>query len=468
MSEEGSSDSVAPSAPEVVEESDTTRELRERLRKHEKPSHLGLRTLVFVATLGAFIWFMRESGPVVIAVVVGVLAFHELGHLLAMKLLGYENMSIFFVPFMGAAVTGRARKPGGWRAAVVSLAGPLPGILLAASILAWGPAIPILRVMAVTLVYVNALNLLPFVPLDGGRLLNTILFSRHKYLELGGMVIGIIGLFAVPGLLPGIPAMWTGLFVGMLFHRSKMLEATSKLRGNHVFDGPTSALPEPSLWALNGAAHQVLEKTISTERNHTSTMAALHEESATTPARWHHSLGLFFVWAAALGVAWATWDGLKNPKANWQETVGPAALWSASYPATSKLTTDLRPAPGLSALHRVFSSSPLGEFGVTSFVLEDEQFRFEQNPGEADFRMRAMVTETEKETGFKVISQTSRESAGSPALQVVFQVPKGGQLNSLYIAAGNAVHVLTTIGASPEHELTFRQSFQVLQASPRP
>lgn len=463
MSEDGLSTSVAPSEPEVPAESDALRELRERLRKHEKPSHIGLRTLLFVASLGAFIWFMRDSGPVVVAVVVGVLAFHELGHLVAMKLLGYENMSVFFVPFMGAAVKGRARKPGGWRAGLVSLAGPVPGILVAAVIMAASPAMPLLRVVAVTLVYVNALNLLPFVPLDGGRLMNTILFSRHRYLELGGTIVGVIGLLAVPDLLPGMPGMWAGLFGGMLIQRSKMIDATSRLRGgNYALEGSTSELAEASLWALHGEANRVLEKTISGERTHTSTMAALHEESATRPAQWHHSLALFLVWGASLGLAWTTYDQLKHPKANWQETVGPARMWSVTFPSPTQSKTT----PGSvenPTVHQVFATSPLGEFGVTSFVLEDETVQFEQNPSDTDVRLRSMVTATQAQGGLEVLSQTSLEREGMPALQVTFKTKQGAQLHFLYIARGHAVHALSTVGASADDELRFRQSFQLLR-----
>ena len=47
-------------------------------------------------------------------------------------------------------------------------------------------------------------------------------------------------------------------------------------------------------------------------------------------------------------------------------------------------------AEGISAVHQYFANSPLGEFGVTSVVLQDVAFRFEADPSEADRRMRAM------------------------------------------------------------------------------
>ena len=300
---------VAVAAPV---EDEALQAMRERFRRHEKPMHVGLRTLLFVVSLAAFIWFMRDSGPLVVAVIAGVLLFHEMGHFVAMKALGYENMNVFFVPFLGAAVSGRARKPGGWRAGVVSLAGPVPGLLLAAVLLPQAAGHPLVRAVVFGLVFINALNLLPFVPLDGGRLMNTVLFSRHRYLEMIGTLVGVIGLFAVPDLLPGTPGIWAGVFVSMLFHRGKMIEATDKLRRTtHSFEGPTSELPGESIWALQGASHEVLQKSLATERTHTSTMAALHESAATRPAQWIHSIALLAVWAGTLGLAWTTWHELR-------------------------------------------------------------------------------------------------------------------------------------------------------------
>lgn len=449
------------SAPAVPVEDEALQALRERFRKHEKPMHLGLRTLLFVVSLGAFVWFMRDSGPLVVAVIAGVLLFHEMGHFVAMKALGYENMNVFFVPFLGAAVSGRARKPGGWRAAVVSLAGPVPGLLLAAALLPWS-TLPLVRAIVFALVFINALNLLPFVPLDGGRLMNTVLFSRHRYLEMIGTVVGVIGLFAVPDLLPGTPAIWAGVFVSMLFHRGKMIEATDKLRRtSHSFEGPTSALPGESIWALQGASHEVLQKSLATERTHTSTMASLHEAAATKPARWAHSIALIAVWAGALGLGWTSWQELKHPKAHWEEATGPQNAWSVKYPAPATLTTQANPFPGIAAVHQYVTVSPLGEFAVVSVVLED-QLRFEDNPEDAEGRLRAMVAETEQKAGFKVLSQTALRWEERPALDVTFQA-KGQTIESRYVASGNAVHVVTTTRASPEDRTTFRESFRLLR-----
>src|SRR5262249_41808157 len=43
----------------------------------------------------------------ILIMMVPILLFHELGHLLMMRLFHYRNTRMFFIPFFGAAVTGR-------------------------------------------------------------------------------------------------------------------------------------------------------------------------------------------------------------------------------------------------------------------------------------------------------------------------------------------------------------------------
>jgi hypothetical protein len=81
--------------------------------------------LVFVA--GAFMNLRSISGVVTL---VAVIALHEAGHALGMRMFGFSNVRMFFIPFFGAAVTGSARSAATWKEAIVTLMGPLPGIVL--------------------------------------------------------------------------------------------------------------------------------------------------------------------------------------------------------------------------------------------------------------------------------------------------------------------------------------------------
>ena len=61
-----------------------------------------------------------------------ILLFHELGHFVAMRIFKYRNLKMFFIPLLGAAVTGQNYNVAGWKKAIVSLAGPVPGIVVGA------------------------------------------------------------------------------------------------------------------------------------------------------------------------------------------------------------------------------------------------------------------------------------------------------------------------------------------------
>ncbi len=116
---------------------------------------------------------------------VPILLFHECGHYIAMRLCGYKNLRMFFIPGFGAAVTGRAFNVAGWKKAVVSLMGPVPGIALGIVIGLTG--IVLKRQFAVDaallILVLNGINLLPVLPLDGGHVAHTVLFSRHHVLD---------------------------------------------------------------------------------------------------------------------------------------------------------------------------------------------------------------------------------------------------------------------------------------------
>ncbi len=136
------------------------------------------------------------ADPLTIAVLLGVLILHELGHFFAMRAFGYRDTGIFFLPFFGAATTGRKRDASVTQEVVVLLMGPLPGLLLGlGGIMAHLqglhlPGGPVATKAAWMLIVINYFNLLPLLPFDGGKIVQRLLFSRFPWLDVAFMALG--------------------------------------------------------------------------------------------------------------------------------------------------------------------------------------------------------------------------------------------------------------------------------------
>lgn len=158
---------------------------------------LALSLILFVS-LG-----MLRDSIAGVALLVGVLLVHELGHFVGMKLLRYKDVQMFFIPFFGAAVSGTETEPSAPREAVVSLLGPVPGILIGVvtGLLYWQTRQPLLADATRALLFINTFNLLPFHPLDGGRFFDAVLFSRHPKLEIGFKIVTTLALVCLAVLL---------------------------------------------------------------------------------------------------------------------------------------------------------------------------------------------------------------------------------------------------------------------------
>jgi hypothetical protein len=129
-----------------------------------------------------------------------IVFIHEMGHALAMRWVGYRDVSVFFIPFFGAVAIGRQeRHPEAWKEAFILLAGPVPGLAAGfAALWAGGEGLPVWAYQAAfTAVVVNCFNLLPIAPLDGGQLMQLILFRRFPRLNKVFLVLSAVAVAAL-------------------------------------------------------------------------------------------------------------------------------------------------------------------------------------------------------------------------------------------------------------------------------
>jgi Zn-dependent protease len=183
----------------------------EALRMRPAPRQLVLWTFFVSAALFAAS-FAIGIDLFALALVIVVLLFHELGHYAAMRIFGYAETRIFFIPFFGAATLGRKTNASLIEEVSVLLAGPVPGLLLALAIMSFVPGAPSgwlgflffvpnapwawLGLLARMLIAINAINLLPIFPLDGGRIVHRVLFDRSPVLDLSFRGLAAVSLVA--------------------------------------------------------------------------------------------------------------------------------------------------------------------------------------------------------------------------------------------------------------------------------
>jgi Zn-dependent protease len=97
---------------------------------------------------------------------------HEMGHVIAAWRLGLPVSAPLFIPFVGAMIVMKQNPRDAWTEALMAYGGPLAGCLGSWACWALGVAdqSPLLLAIAATSFLLNLFNMIPFPPLDGGRI----------------------------------------------------------------------------------------------------------------------------------------------------------------------------------------------------------------------------------------------------------------------------------------------------------
>lgn len=123
-----------------------------------------------------------------------LLFVHEMGHVAEARRQGLPVTAPLFIPFLGAAILLRRMPQDAWHEALNGLAGPIVGSLGAAAFWVAGIELGSRPLVALAFLgfFLNLFNLIPIVPLDGGRAAAAL----HPALWLLGL-LGLVGLFFV-------------------------------------------------------------------------------------------------------------------------------------------------------------------------------------------------------------------------------------------------------------------------------
>ncbi len=154
------------------------------------------RSIINLLIYAVLFYFMFDRNVTYIAAILLVIIIHEMGHFAFMKLFSYSNVKIFIVPLLGAFTSGTRQKVSQWQLSLIILAGPVPGIIIGCLLFYFNKEQhnETIGMLASTFLVINLLNCLPFHPLDGGRLIETLFFKENHVVRL---VFGIISIVAL-------------------------------------------------------------------------------------------------------------------------------------------------------------------------------------------------------------------------------------------------------------------------------
>ena len=172
--------------------------------KYQKPTQAtniwfrSIASLALYLALGYYIFKRWE----ILLLITAIVMIHELGHFFAMKIYRYKDLGIFFIPLLGAYVSGNKREVSQKQSAVILLAGPLPGIIIGIILYlldqnSSGYYLFNISYSRIALLFIilNLINLFPVYPLDGGQLLNRVFLDEESiwskifiFLSVGFMI----------------------------------------------------------------------------------------------------------------------------------------------------------------------------------------------------------------------------------------------------------------------------------------
>jgi Zn-dependent protease len=165
-----------------------------------------------------------------------LLLIHEMGHVIQLRREGIEASAPMFIPFLGAAIAAKSLGKDAAAEARVGLAGPILGSL--------GCLIPValylltgnelFKALAFVGFFLNLFNLLPVLPLDGGRAMAA--------LTPWMWVVGFAALIALTIVFPNPIMLLILLFGGMETWRRWKARKTPESQAFHRVPGSTRAI----------------------------------------------------------------------------------------------------------------------------------------------------------------------------------------------------------------------------------
>ncbi len=232
-----------------------------KYERQEQPANVWLRSFISLAAYLVLGYYIFPSYKILL-LITAIVMIHELGHFFAMKFFSYKDLGIFFIPLLGAYVSGSKREVSQKESAIILLAGPLPGIVIGIVFYFLYEKNPELSLaglsfytISLSFILLNLINLLPVYPLDGGQLLNRVFLDEESWVSKV-FVFASIGFMIWFALFGGpkpfyVLLLFPLMMILRMFGDSKLKSLEKKVHDSEIdMDKSYEDLPDEDYWRI--------------------------------------------------------------------------------------------------------------------------------------------------------------------------------------------------------------------------
>lgn len=301
-----------------------------KYERRDQSTNIWLRSVISLGLYLVIGYYIFHSFQMLL-LITGIVLFHELGHFFAMKYFRYKDLGIFFIPLLGAYVSGSKREVSQKESAIILLAGPLPGIILGIIFELLYQSDPSLKIglipfdtVALSLILLNLINLAPIYPLDGGQLLNRVFLDEEGWIGKAFIFIsiGLLGWFSWKMYsynhqpVSFIFLLFPLMMLLRMFGDSKLKAVEKKLETSGIdMDRSYEELPDEDYWKIRNiliAEHPAFrdvqpsppyEYDVKEERIMTTIQSLLHRHLVQDVSV-AGKIFIFLIWATAIASPW--------------------------------------------------------------------------------------------------------------------------------------------------------------------
>lgn len=232
-----------------------------KFEKPEQSTNVWLKSFMSLAAYLVLGYYIFPSYKILLLITI-IVIIHEMGHFIAMKIFHYKDLGMFFIPLLGAYVSGSKREVSQKESAIILLAGPVPGIIIGIvfyMLVAKDGSLEFAGLsfytIALAFILLNLINLLPVYPLDGGQLLNRVYLEEDSWISKLFVLlsIGFLVWFALfGGSRPFYPLLLFPLMMILrMFGESKLKSLENSIELSAIdMDKSYEELPDEDYWKI--------------------------------------------------------------------------------------------------------------------------------------------------------------------------------------------------------------------------